>query len=132
MDDVLIRVFQNHEASGQPFPVSQPMKVYSSLFDASSWATQGGLVKIDWTQAPFVASYSDYVLDACFWDTTLPRPECATPQAGMHIPILGFKGELASDYFLHTKILIALNLRESIIESIIPISNFLKCPLGHI
>jgi hypothetical protein len=28
--------------------------------------------------------------------------------------------------------LIALNLRESIIESIIPISNFLKCPLGHI
>lgn len=44
----------------------------------------------------------------------------------------GFKGELASDYFLHTKVLIALNLRESIIESIIRISNFLKCPLGHI
>ncbi len=44
----------------------------------------------------------------------------------------GFKGELASDYFLHTKILIALNLRELIIESIIPISDFLKCPLGHI
>jgi xyloglucan:xyloglucosyl transferase len=82
VDDVLIRLFQNHEASGQPYPVSQPMKVYSSIFDASSWATEGGLVKIDWTQAPFVASYSEYVLDACFWDTTLPRPECATPQAG--------------------------------------------------
>jgi len=29
------------------------MRIYSSLWNADDWATRGGLVKTDWSQAPF-------------------------------------------------------------------------------
>ncbi|KAK3031195.1 hypothetical protein RJ639_035352 [Escallonia herrerae] len=32
------------------------MRVYSSLWNADDWATQGEQVKTDWTKAPFTAS----------------------------------------------------------------------------
>lgn len=34
------------------------MKLYSSMFDASTWATRGGLVGIDWKKGPFISSYT--------------------------------------------------------------------------
>ncbi|KAG2244299.1 hypothetical protein Bca52824_093855 [Brassica carinata] len=36
------------------------MKIYSSLWEADDWATQGGRVKIDWSNAPFSASYRSF------------------------------------------------------------------------
>lgn len=60
VDNTPIRVFKNHEALGVPFPKSQPMKIYSSLWNADQWATQGGLVKTDWTKAPFTAYYRNF------------------------------------------------------------------------
>ncbi|GJV38570.1 xyloglucan endotransglucosylase/hydrolase 2-like protein [Tanacetum coccineum] len=57
IDNIPVRVFNNHEAAGVPFPKSQPMRVYASLWNADDWATQGGRVKTDWTKAPFTASY---------------------------------------------------------------------------
>ncbi|KAH8940050.1 hypothetical protein BDL97_15G067700 [Sphagnum fallax] len=81
IDNVLIRVFQNHEAQGQAYPNAQGMNVYSSVFDASSWATQGGLVPIDYSQAPFVSSYTNYGMDSCIFDATNPTA-CSYPQAG--------------------------------------------------
>ncbi|MBA0645673.1 hypothetical protein Goklo_013736, partial [Gossypium klotzschianum] len=30
-------------------------------------ATRGGLVKIDWTQAPFTALYRNFNANACVW-----------------------------------------------------------------
>ncbi|KAK3039065.1 hypothetical protein RJ639_028516, partial [Escallonia herrerae] len=65
VDNSPIRVFQNSEAIGVPFPKTQPMRVYSSLWNADDWATQGGRVKADWTKAPFTASYRNYNANGC-------------------------------------------------------------------
>ncbi|XWS73758.1 hypothetical protein CRYUN_Cryun02cG0156100 [Craigia yunnanensis] len=67
VDGTPIREFKNLESNGIPFPKSQPMWIYSSLWDAENWATRGGLVKTDWSQAPFTASYQNFNAQACIW-----------------------------------------------------------------
>lgn len=67
MDNIPIRVFENQESIGIPFPKSQPMKLYSSLWNADQWATRGGLVKTDWSKAPFTAYYRNFNANACVW-----------------------------------------------------------------
>lgn len=67
MDNIPIRVFKNAESIGVPFPKSQPMRIYSSLWNADDWATRGGLVKTDWTKAPFTAYYRNFNATACTW-----------------------------------------------------------------
>lgn len=42
------------------------MRLYSSLWNADDWATQGGRVKADWSKAPFTASYRNFNANACF------------------------------------------------------------------
>jgi xyloglucan:xyloglucosyl transferase len=64
IDNIPIRMYQNLENMGISYP-SQPMSVFSSIFDASTWATRGGAVPIDYTKGPFVASYQDFTLDGC-------------------------------------------------------------------
>ncbi|KAL5974053.1 Xyloglucan endotransglucosylase protein 1 [Asimina triloba] len=68
VDGVPIRVFKNNEARGIPFPKDQPMRLYSSIWNADTWATRGGRDKIDWSQAPFTASYRNFNPDACVWE----------------------------------------------------------------
>ncbi|CAM8907724.1 unnamed protein product [Rhodiola kirilowii] len=65
VDDVPIRVYKNNEAKGVPYPKSQPMGVYSTLWEADDWATRGGLEKIDWSKAPFYAYYTDFDIEGC-------------------------------------------------------------------
>ncbi|KAK4258197.1 hypothetical protein QN277_007670 [Acacia crassicarpa] len=60
VDDIPIRVFENEEAKGVPFPNKQAMRMYSSLWNADDWATRGGLVKTDWSNAPFTAYYRNF------------------------------------------------------------------------
>lgn len=67
VDGTPIREFKNLESNGIPFPKSQPMSIYSSLWNADDWATRGGLVKTDWSQAPFTASYRNFKAEACIW-----------------------------------------------------------------
>uniref|UniRef100_A0A6N2NBU9 Xyloglucan endotransglucosylase/hydrolase n=1 Tax=Salix viminalis TaxID=40686 RepID=A0A6N2NBU9_SALVM len=69
VDNIPIRVFKNGESIGVPFPKSQPMRIYSSLWNADDWATRGGLVKTDWTKAPFTAYYRNFKADACSWSS---------------------------------------------------------------
>ncbi|KAJ0031963.1 hypothetical protein Pint_14177 [Pistacia integerrima] len=52
----LCEEFKNSESIGVPFPKNQPMRIYSSFWNADDWSTGGGLLKTDWTQAPFTAS----------------------------------------------------------------------------
>ncbi|CAL5030203.1 unnamed protein product [Urochloa decumbens] len=60
VDGTPIREFKNHADRGVPYPSSQRMRLYGSLWDAEDWATQGGRVKTDWSQAPFVAQYRNF------------------------------------------------------------------------
>ncbi|KAA3474040.1 xyloglucan endotransglucosylase/hydrolase protein 22-like [Gossypium australe] len=69
VDGTPIREFKNLESKGVAFPKSQPMRVYSSLWNADDWATRGGLVKTDRSQAPFTASYRTFKADACVWSS---------------------------------------------------------------
>ncbi|MQL85924.1 hypothetical protein Taro_018450 [Colocasia esculenta] len=68
VDGTPIREFRNLEReTGVPYLKSQPMRLYSSLWSADDWATRGGLVKTDWSKAPFVSYYRNYRADACVW-----------------------------------------------------------------
>lgn len=53
---------------GVAYPKSQPMRMYGSLWNADDWATRGGLVKTNWSEGPFVASFMNYNSEnACIW-----------------------------------------------------------------
>ncbi|XP_027162383.1 probable xyloglucan endotransglucosylase/hydrolase protein 23 [Coffea eugenioides] len=77
VDGTPIRQFKNLESSGIPYPKDQPMWMYSSLWDAEDWATRGGLVKTDWSQAPFIASYQNYNAQACIWSSGSSTSSCS-------------------------------------------------------
>ncbi|WRX09347.1 Glycoside hydrolase family 16 - like 5 [Theobroma cacao] len=76
VDNIPIRVFNNMESMGVPFPSNQPMRIYSSLWNADDWATRGGLVKTDWAHAPFTASYRNFNANACIWSSS--QSSCAS------------------------------------------------------
>nr|WEV90801.1 xyloglucan endotransglucosylase/hydrolase [Larix kaempferi] len=66
VDATPIRVYKNNEAMEVPYLNRQAMGVYSSLWNADDWATQGGLVKTNWSNAPFAASYRNFRVEgAC-------------------------------------------------------------------
>ncbi|WCJ37672.1 Xyloglucan endotransglucosylase/hydrolase [Euphorbia peplus] len=65
VDETPIRIHTNMENKGIAFPKDQAMGVYSSIWNADDWATQGGRIKTDWTHAPFVASYKGFEIDGC-------------------------------------------------------------------
>ncbi|KAK4257667.1 hypothetical protein QN277_007228 [Acacia crassicarpa] len=69
VDGTPIREFKNSESIGVPFPKNQAMRIYSSLWNADDWATRGGLVKTDWSKAPFTASYRNFKADACVFSS---------------------------------------------------------------
>ncbi|KAG8372396.1 hypothetical protein BUALT_Bualt12G0061900 [Buddleja alternifolia] len=60
VDGTPIREFKNPESIGVAYPKNQAMRIYSSLWNADDWATRGGLVKTDWSQAPFTAPYRNF------------------------------------------------------------------------
>ncbi|XP_073048769.1 xyloglucan endotransglucosylase protein 1-like [Primulina eburnea] len=65
VDNTPIRQFKNAESLGVSYPKSQPMRIYSSLWNADDWATRGGLVKTDWSKAPFTAYYRNFNVQTC-------------------------------------------------------------------
>ncbi|XP_041019225.1 probable xyloglucan endotransglucosylase/hydrolase protein 23 [Juglans microcarpa x Juglans regia] len=69
VDGTPIRELKDLESKGVPFPKNQPMWIYSSLWNADDWATRGGLVKTDWSQVPFTASYRNFNAQACIWSS---------------------------------------------------------------
>ncbi|XP_020580331.1 probable xyloglucan endotransglucosylase/hydrolase protein 23 [Phalaenopsis equestris] len=80
VDGSPIRVFRNLENRGVAFPKNQAMRIYSSLWNADDWATRGGLIKTDWKNAPFTASYRGFNADACVW--VAGRSRCPARKMG--------------------------------------------------
>nr|AGI42456.1 xyloglucan endotransglycosylase/hydrolase [Neolamarckia cadamba] len=69
VDNTPIREFKNAESVGVAYPKNQAMRIYSSLWNADDWATRGGLIKTDWSKAPFTASYRNFNAKACIWSS---------------------------------------------------------------
>ncbi|KAI5414943.1 probable xyloglucan endotransglucosylase/hydrolase protein 23 isoform X1 [Lathyrus oleraceus] len=80
VDGTPIREFKNMESKGIPFPKNQAMRIYSSLWNADDWATSGGLVKTDWSKAPFTASYRNFNANACTVSSS-GASSCSSTQA---------------------------------------------------
>lgn len=76
VDDTPIRTFKNCKDLGVKFPFDQPMKIYSSLWNADDWATRGGLEKTNWSKSPFIASYKGFHIDGC--ESSVNAKFCAT------------------------------------------------------
>lgn len=62
VDDVPIRVFKN--INGVAYP-TKAMQTEVSLWDGSSWATDGGQTKANWSHAPFMAHFQGFDVSAC-------------------------------------------------------------------
>jgi xyloglucan:xyloglucosyl transferase len=78
VDDEVIRVFHNKtRETGVAFPVSRPMAVQCSIWDGSEWATQGGRVRLNYSDAPFVAQYEGFGgVDGCQACLGIPSTAC--------------------------------------------------------
>ncbi|KAL0015545.1 hypothetical protein SO802_002614 [Lithocarpus litseifolius] len=66
IDSVPIRVFRNYQNKGIAYPNEQGMRVYASIWDGDNWATEGGRIKINWANAPFIAKFAQFRPRACY------------------------------------------------------------------
>ncbi|KAG0566974.1 hypothetical protein M758_7G094600 [Ceratodon purpureus] len=67
VDNTPVRMFKNLRGIVPNFayPDSKAMGISLSIWDGSSWATQGGRIPINWAVAPFVATYQNFRLNGC-------------------------------------------------------------------
>ncbi|XP_057807253.1 xyloglucan endotransglucosylase/hydrolase protein 9-like [Salvia miltiorrhiza] len=68
VDDIPIREYVNKERKGIAYPGKQAMGIYGSVWNADDWATQGGRVKTNWSNAPFIVTFRSLEIEAWqFW-----------------------------------------------------------------
>ncbi|KAA8520787.1 hypothetical protein F0562_014941 [Nyssa sinensis] len=64
VDNFPIREVRKTHGMGGDWP-SKPMTLYGTIWNGSNWATNGGKYKLDFKYGPFVAKYSDLVINGC-------------------------------------------------------------------
>ncbi|KAG9154259.1 hypothetical protein Leryth_000716 [Lithospermum erythrorhizon] len=80
VDDVPIRRYSRK--SDATFP-QRPMYLYGSIWDASSWATEHGKYKADYSHQPFVGRYKNFKLSGCSTNSGAScRPFSGSPTGG--------------------------------------------------
>ncbi|XP_010527818.1 PREDICTED: probable xyloglucan endotransglucosylase/hydrolase protein 28 [Tarenaya hassleriana] len=75
VDNVPIREVKRSESMGGDFP-SKPMSLYSTIWDGSKWATDGGKYGVNYKYAPYIAQFSEFVLHGCTVDPIEQFPTC--------------------------------------------------------
>ncbi|KAL2642820.1 hypothetical protein R1flu_010407 [Riccia fluitans] len=66
VDGAPIRIYRNIEnIYPSSYPFTKGMHVAASIYEASTWATRGGLVPINWNYAPFEGSFDSFNFEAC-------------------------------------------------------------------
>ncbi|KAJ3677447.1 hypothetical protein LUZ60_003171 [Juncus effusus] len=93
IDNTPIREIKNSKKMGAAFP-SKPMSLYATIWDGSTWATLGGRYKVNYKYAPFVAEFSDLVLEGCPVDPL--DPFVTTCEERFEASVLGL-GELSKE-----------------------------------
>ncbi|KAE8657226.1 putative xyloglucan endotransglucosylase/hydrolase protein 30 [Hibiscus syriacus] len=68
-----LEVIHSDEMGGD-YP-SKPMSLYATIWDASSWATGGGKIKVNYDYAPFTAEFRELVLEGCPMDPIQEYPD---------------------------------------------------------
>lgn len=90
VDNIPIRVYKNYLDNGIPYvDLDQPMRAYSSIWNADSWATRGGLDRINWSKAPFIAKLRKFRARACKFEGTTSVGECTRAAAASTTSELG-------------------------------------------
>ncbi|KAG7011934.1 Xyloglucan endotransglucosylase/hydrolase protein 9 [Cucurbita argyrosperma subsp. argyrosperma] len=107
VDETPVRAHTNMEDKGVPFPRDQSMGVYSSIWNADDWATQGGRVKTDWSHSPFIASYKGFQIDACECSSATGATANATCCSGSGI------GDNGKKFWWDEPVLSELNVHQS-------------------
>lgn len=63
---------------GLQYP-SKPQSLYTTIWDGSQWATEGGKYPVDYSLAPFKAFFKDLKLEGCVWNNAVDDvPPCAS------------------------------------------------------
>lgn len=85
VDNVPIREVKRTATMGGDFP-SKPMTLYATIWDGSTWATNGGKYKVNYKYAPYIAEFSDFILHGCTVDPTEQSSSCDHSQKSIPIP----------------------------------------------
>ncbi|MBA0861676.1 hypothetical protein Goshw_030300 [Gossypium schwendimanii] len=73
VDKTPIRVFKNNTKIGVSYP-SQQLVIQGSIWNGETWASGGR--KIDWSQAPFVASFVGFGVTGCQFQSSASKDQC--------------------------------------------------------
>ncbi|KAI9077659.1 hypothetical protein K1719_032752 [Acacia pycnantha] len=64
VDRIPIRVYRNKSDIGAGYP-TKTMRIEATLWDGHSWAPNGGKSSVNWSYAPFKASFTDFGVRGC-------------------------------------------------------------------
>lgn len=67
IDGMPIREVKRTKAMHGAFP-SKPMSLYTTIWDGSDWATNGGKYRVNYKYSPYIAQFTDLILRGCAVD----------------------------------------------------------------
>ncbi|KAI3749639.1 hypothetical protein L2E82_20254 [Cichorium intybus] len=78
VDETPIRVFKNNINKGVGYP-NNTMQLIVSLWDGSSWATDGGQTKANWANGPVETQFQGFKIDGCLSPLKSLNKDCFAP-----------------------------------------------------